>query len=134
MEEEQLFIWDDNFSVGDDKMDAHHKQFIDIINKYEKAYLEGNADDISLQIIEELLHYAILHFKEEELLMKSIDYPGLDSHVKHHRYLTHQLIEYRSKIKKHSPIVHLELLHFIKEWWDEHIMEIDMRYFDYLDI
>jgi hemerythrin len=134
MDYPNMLKWDDHFSVGDDLMDNQHKKFIEILNKFQASFNEGKEIEISINILDELIYYSISHFNDEEEFMKSIDFPGLEDHILLHINFKKKLLEFRNKIRNDHREVHMEIMNFLKKWWQFHIMEKDMRYFDFVDI
>ena len=61
--------WKDYYSVGDESLDAQHKQLLGIINELYGA-IEQGADRLAVRpILDRLLQYTLTHFKHEEEVM-----------------------------------------------------------------
>jgi hemerythrin len=78
--------WKDAYKIGDPEIDAQHQAWFGKINDFLSA-----SDKESLTICEmKMYQYTRVHFKHEETLMRSIDYPGLSDHIsKHNELLSH---------------------------------------------
>ncbi|HDN26936.1 MAG TPA: hypothetical protein ENG03_07550 [Thioploca sp.] len=60
-----LFDWSDKYSVGVFRMDDHHKQIFDIVNKLHATMKEGKAKEVIGPLMKELIDYTVFHFHEE---------------------------------------------------------------------
>jgi len=129
-----LFNWDENFSVGNDEMDFQHKKLIDIINELFIHFNKGNAQEKSLSILDRMVNYSFLHLDKEEEYLKKIDFPYIDEHKTMHNSYKQEIILFRNKIRSGNKDVHYEIFNYLKEWWTNHILEEDMKYFDYMSI
>jgi len=63
--------WRDQFSAGNDLIDADHKYLIDIVNRAEVS-LKTNYSAQLTAVLEELAHYGQLHFEREELVARAV--------------------------------------------------------------
>lgn len=129
-----LFNWDKNFSVGNDEMDFQHKKLIDIINELFIHFNKGNAQEKTLTILDRMVNYSILHLDKEEEYLKKIDFPYIDEHKTMHNLYKQEIILFRNKIRSGNEQVHYEIFKYLKDWWTNHILEEDMKYFDYMSI
>ncbi|MDR2837802.1 MAG: bacteriohemerythrin [Azonexus sp.] len=122
-----LVIWQDKYALGLDEIDEQHKTLFNIMNHIWEGIVH-NADAASMiGFLEELERYTISHFTEEEVFMRGIEYPNIDSHIaQHHTFVQHITNE---KIKaQRGQKVSLELLHFLRNWLVNHILVEDKRY------
>ncbi len=78
--------WKDTYKIGDAEIDAQHQAWFGKINDFLSA--DGKE---ALTLCEmKMYQYTRVHFKHEEALMRSINYPGLRDHVgKHNELLSH---------------------------------------------
>ncbi len=124
--------WNDNiYSVGNDVIDNEHKELIQIINKLFNAFSEGKAEDIVPEIIKELSNYTQNHFKTEEDLFETHNYPDKDVHIAKHQDFINQIEIWKNKIKQGEKNIHYELMDFLKTWITEHIQKDDRSYNTY---
>ncbi|QHI69464.1 bacteriohemerythrin [Tichowtungia aerotolerans] len=124
--------WTDKFNIGHPEIDRQHRQLIEMLNR-----LTGTPDvTTSSETVSDILHnmtqYAQIHFRTEENLLKTVEYPDLKAHKKEH-------LAYRKKIVdlcKHTMLgfhdVPEELLRYLHDWWSDHILVEDMKYRDFL--
>ena len=71
-------VWKDEYGVGSELLDAQHRGLIELVNR-----LDG--DEPLDRVLEELARYAGKHFRDEERLLKAVDYPGLAQQRNHHK-------------------------------------------------
>jgi hemerythrin-like metal-binding protein len=125
----RYIVWKDFYSVGDDAIDGQHKQIIELINDLYDAK-ENNADfAVVVPVLNQLVEYTINHFRDEEVVMLSHQYPEFVQHKALHdkmRNTTLALREHSTSLTGH------DLLGFLKEWWVSHIQQEDKKYAPYL--
>ncbi len=119
--------WDESFSVGVAQMDREHKRIIDMIN----LLLRDPEADVSSETVSEILtritKYAQEHFATEEGLMAQHGYPELSSHKEKHRAFRKKAVSFCLAAMDGQPSVPADVLHYLKEWWTQHILTVDMR-------
>ncbi len=121
-------IWEDRFSVGNEKIDSQHKSLVDLINKLEE--IEQKGGQLS-QVFEQLDNYVQTHFREEEKLLQLADYDDLEAHKLKHQEFETWLHSVKVVYKSAGPNAHYitaTVNHFLQEWLVEHILKSDMAY------
>lgn len=74
--------WSDLMSVGINEMDDEHKELFIRINKLLASLMDDSIDSEMTEVVRFINEYIAYHFGNEEQLMASYDYPGLDDHKK----------------------------------------------------
>ncbi len=123
-----LFIWSDTFSVGIKAFDDDHKVLIDLINKINRAMLEGKGKAVLKETLEELISYTKYHFEKEEKLMEKANYSDYLNHKKIHNDLIQQVLQIKSDLDMGKKEISHELLDFLKQWLIIHIQGNDKKY------
>ncbi|WP_139134791.1 bacteriohemerythrin [Magnetovibrio blakemorei] len=119
-----VVIWDDELRVGVDALDKDHQVIIALMNRTAHTSLDQQELDL---VVKELVEYTHYHFKREEALMQSFQYPGLKEHRAQHRDLiTHVNALAKKWRKNHDPELLLDLRNFLREWWIGHIVSVDI--------
>jgi hemerythrin len=125
--------WSNKYSVGIASIDAQHKQLIDMINSLNSAMAKGEANMMISEILSELSEYTRYHFRYEEELFESFDYPQTASHKKKHAQLIDQVSSLKERFESdQTGSIGLEIIQFLKSWLTQHIMKSDKDYADFL--
>lgn len=122
-----LVAWKDSYALGMDEIDDQHKMLFDLINRCWQAIVENSGHNITIEILEELERYTILHFTEEEVFMRSMKYPNIDAHVAMHSMFVQKIVDEKLRARN-GDRVSLDLLHFLRNWLANHILIEDKRY------
>lgn len=127
-----LIQWIDAMSVGDQSIDAQHRQLIDTINKLDEAMRVGRGQDALLVVFDRLIRYVKTHFAHEEALMERIGFPNIDAHRLEHRALTTKVVEFRQKLTSGQIGLAIPVSTFLQKWLENHIMVSDRAYAPFL--
>lgn len=123
-----LFEWKEEFSVKVGAFDSHHKRLVDLIGSLHEAMLKRKSAEVIGGILKELLAYTRYHFSEEEKIMTSMSYPGLQQHRKEHDWFTEKVAAFVQKQQQGALGVGIETMSFLKNWLVDHILETDKQY------
>ena len=123
-----ILKWTEQFSVGHDLMDMHHKKIFELANELQDAIARGEGAEVKQQFLEDLSVYISIHFAAEEDLLEEIGYPYLAQHKQQHDEIRETL---QSHIENPLLISH-QLLSFLTNWLFEHIGQSDKVYSNYL--
>ncbi len=121
------FVWDNTYSVNNEKLDGHHKRLFELFNKLYEEYLHAENDICNSTIIDELVSYADYHFEAEEKYMADIGYKDIDNHIQMHRYFTQKAFEMRQVNSNNDCELTKELMDFLGNWLIQHVIEEDKR-------
>ncbi|MGM0378139.1 MAG: bacteriohemerythrin [Bacillota bacterium] len=130
-----MLKWKEEFTVGYDKFDNQHKEWIRIINKLEEVIKDDTIhpdilfDEVN-NVFDEILDYTEFHFKNEEKDFEKSNYELIDEHkeiheefvanVKHEMSKFHAGEDERKTAKK--------IYDSLVEWLLRHIMGEDKKY------
>lgn len=123
-----MFQWDEKYSVGIQSIDNQHKEIFGILNKLLNAMKMGQGNDVTTQIILELDRYAVNHFHKEEFFFKRFNYQGSAEHIIEHQNFIKKVTILKPDLKSGKITVSFELLNFLKDWIDHHILVVDKQY------
>lgn len=124
--------WSERFSVGVQQLDQQHKHLFELVNQLSDAMKSGKKPEVVGQIFVDLIKYTDNHFKTEEELFSKYRFGGSLSHKKHHDELRSKAMELKTKHDNGSIVVTVELLNFLASWINNHILEEDMQYKEFL--
>lgn len=123
-----MFKWDEEYSVGIQAIDTQHKEIFKLLNKLLEAMKQGQAGHVTNEIILELEKYAVLHFQKEEFFFHRFSFSGAEEHIREHQMFIQKVISLKADLKSGKIIMSFELLNFLKEWIDHHILKVDKEY------
>lgn len=125
------FSWQEEYSVGVEKLDLQHKHLFEFTNKL----LEQSSGPVDLKLVTETLaemvKYAKEHFADEESLMKKYHYLGIDAQEKQHTYFIDTVAEMSLSVANNGQSAAYELAEFLKLWLANHVIKVDMKYKDF---
>ncbi|MCX7923949.1 MAG: bacteriohemerythrin [Clostridia bacterium] len=133
-----MFKWREEFTCFNKEIDEQHSRLFELVSKlYEIISLKDNCDhyDEIVAIFGELSEYTVYHFGYEEQLFEKYNYDAAEAKL-------HKL-EHNSFIKKVSEVdlkeldenqrgKSLEIVLFIARWVEEHILDTDKKFGEYL--
>lgn len=122
-----LFAWSESFAIGDTFVDAQHKQLFSILSRLHWSMDNGDSQALVEKTLNELIDYTQQHFRDEEALMESVQYPGLANHKAQHDELINKVEDMMEEFLDGEPVLTIELLIFLKEWLISHIAEEDAK-------
>lgn len=131
-----MFKWKDMYSCNIESIDIQHKKLFELGSKlYVILISKDGLDhyDELIQILEELKEYTVYHFKCEEELMEKYNYEDLEAHREEHDAFIGKIIELEGQdIDSKQSKVSLEMIEFIANWIEGHILKTDFKYKEYL--
>jgi hemerythrin len=125
---ESFIDWSDDLSVGIEEIDEQHKVLLKLINQMHTAIHKRQGSETVHTILTELIEYTRIHFAVEESLMRILNYSGYTEHHEQHQELLNHVVELQQKIELGKTSISFELMHFLKTWLTQHILEEDMLY------
>lgn len=124
-----LIEWDEGkFSVLVDEMDEQHKKWVGLINELHASLLGEGERVEPAEILREMLAYVDFHFKEEEQLMRNINYPNYIEHKRAHEAFIARLNNMEQDIEAGNIILGTQLMSVLKNWLEDHIASMDKHY------
>ena len=124
--------WNDRLSVSVPSIDRQHKTLIKYINKLEGALAGGKIAETLPFVLTGLKSYTQVHFIYEEMLFEKYHYPEEADHKVSHGKLFVKVADFQSRFEQGDTIFGPELLDFLKNWLNNHILKEDMSYSEFL--
>jgi hemerythrin len=128
-----LMTWDPQFSVRVKQFDNDHKHLFDMVNDLNEAMRAGKGKTVLSQVLAGLAAYAQRHFASEEAAMRATKYPDVAGHAEEHRKLTTKVQEIMREHAKGNVLVSVDLLMFLRDWLQKHILVTDQKYAAHLN-
>ncbi len=126
--------WSDLLSVGINKMDDEHKVLFTRINDLLKSLLGFEGDFDIAELVRRVNEYINFHFRDEEKMLASWDYPELDQHKKLHAIYEEEFDNIEKILREGG--FDAELLIQIQDkiinWLLDHIAKVDKKYGMYI--
>jgi len=126
-------IWKEDYSVGVAEIDRQHKKLIDMINTLHQAMSQGKGKQVVDAVLADLVNYCATHFKAEEKLMADAGYPELENHREKHQKMTQKVLALQAEVKAGKKTITMEVMRFLEQWLDKHILGTDKKYGPYLN-
>ena len=133
MAEEQI-IWTDDFLVGDDELDAQHKELVRLTNEFYNGTQMGGvvAKVFFMQTIKGALHYVKTHFSAEEKIMQKVGFPQYDEHKKQHEDFIAAVTRETQVFESQDNPDPKAFVKYLMDWITLHIADSDKKYAPYL--
>ena len=120
--------WQDSYKIGNAEIDAQHQEWFRKIN----SFLEATDIESMARCEAQMYQYTRVHFKHEETLMRTVNYPELHAHIqKHHEMLAH--INTMSAQIADFTIDRSKWAAFLSDWLLDHIAKTDSRLAAFVD-
>ena len=116
------YVWQDSYSLGDEKVDNQHKDFFMLA---EKLLSSSNKDDMT-ETMFNLYQHVKEHFVEEETIMKETGFHHYKSHASEHNLMLDKLLGMDKKIQQDN--WKTDDVHEFIDKWTQHITHSDMAF------
>lgn len=127
------FEWSDKYSVNIAEIDRQHKKLIGLVGTLRAAMREGKGKQALSTVLKDLVDYTKTHFGAEERLMRDHGYPEYADHKDKHDKMTQKVLEVQKQYHEGKLTISLEVMTFLENWVDKHILGTDMKYAPFLN-
>jgi len=124
---QDLFVLEDSLLVGYNVIDDDHKKLVDIMNQLQMVLSDNRDKNEIMETLEFLVKYTDWHFRHEERLMQTNNYPDMTIHKREHKLLIDQVQYIQHKFMKNDDKAPHELNAMLKAWLINHIYEVDSK-------
>ena len=129
----EIIKWQDIYEVHIEEIDSQHKKLVSLVNTMAGAMRSGKGKTVIGKVLKELVDYTAYHFETEEKYFLQHDYPEYEAHKQMHRDLTRRALEMKKTFDQGKPLVTTQVMLFLSEWLNKHIVEEDRKFGRYVD-
>jgi hemerythrin len=120
------------FNVENKELNLHHRLLFELFDRVQESITGAHEAEVVSTALMQLRDYASYHFGAEEALFEVKAYPEAQAHADHHLEFRAQLSELMALPKDGDGTVRLQLLSFLRTWFQDHIKVRDKAYIPYL--
>lgn len=119
-------VWDSRMESGIPVIDHEHKQ---LVNQVAALLDEPNQERVR-EMFDFLREYVIKHFAHEQLMHKSIEYPGAAEHKQAHKDFVETFLQLEEEYRDNGYNSELleKIVGVVSNWLRDHIMGMDMAF------
>ncbi len=127
LRDRNIFIaWKPEYELGILIIDEQHRGIVAAINSLHFAMQHGSGGSMLPPVLGMVREYAKIHFRMEEEFHEKCGFPGGKEHRASHLVLMEETVAAgKNSMEQHDPGI---FLHFMKEWWLNHIRNEDMAF------
>jgi hemerythrin-like metal-binding protein len=123
-----FFVWETRYATGIQSIDDDHRRLVELIDQLYTAMSQGRAKDILQDIISGLIDYTKVHFKREEVFMKSVGFSDFDNHKSTHDAFIRKVKDFQQQLEQGKTNISIEVITFLRDWLLVHILNVDQKY------
>jgi hemerythrin-like metal-binding protein len=124
--------WSPQLDVCDEKMNDEHKVLIAQMSRLQDlASTKASQQQLGHELVR-LLTLTKAHFDHEERFLRSIEYPGFDTHKLIHTQLLKRLDQFVAQFDAGTASMDEKFFGFLRVWLTGHIMDIDHKYGEHI--
>lgn len=112
--------WSDVFVLGVDKMDATHREFVDLVNA-----LAAAADAEFLPRLDNFIAHTAEHFEQENRWMGELGFPAVHCHTSEHERVLNVVKAVRQQVEAGDIALGRRLAEELPPWFDNHAATMD---------
>ena len=120
-----LWEWKDEYELKIDKLDDHHKKFLDVINLLIKITENRSCEEEISLIFFRLVYYVENYFVDEEIYLKEYNSVNLKQHKEEHNKFIKEIVKFQREYQSNDKTVCSRLLIFLQNWFNDHILGYD---------
>jgi hemerythrin-like metal-binding protein len=132
MPKADFLVWKDEYLVGHEELDQHHRTMFKIINDLYSGMMRGASNHDLRSLFKRAVAYADIHFGREEAVLADSRYPRLGEHQQAHRAYVQQIGALTGPGPGSERAISMDMLLFLKDWWLKHILGMDRAYAPFL--
>lgn len=128
----QLIRWGPELEIGVPSIDNQHRELVRLLNQLNVSMRTNVREENVPVILDGLLEYTNTHFAYEEQVFLESEYPEADIHIREHELLRRDVLKMKQQVDDGCKRISVELMFFMREWLNSHILESDKAVGQYL--
>ncbi|MCL6622622.1 MAG: bacteriohemerythrin [Syntrophobacterales bacterium] len=128
-----LTAWKETYSVNIRELDEQHRRLLGLVEQLRTAMRQGRGKEELRRIFDGLVAYTATHFACEERLMEAHGFPEYEEHQRIHAAMTRKVLDLQRQFHCGRLGLSLEVLKFLEEWVEKHILGTDKKYGPFLN-
>lgn len=122
-------MWKESYRLGIESIDMQHQKLFRMTEELLKAIEEKKEPGIFQNAIGFLKEYVVVHFRDEEVYQASIQYDGMEEHIRQHRGFTKTVLSLEKKLEQSSYDITVvkELAGTLTAWLIYHVADADQK-------
>lgn len=125
---QELFKWQDRYSINVGTIDSQHEKWLGIMNKLFIIFKNKGSKTEILRILQEMKSYTVFHFGTEERYFAKYNYAEAEKHKQLHKEFIKTLDKFRADYERDSSTLTMEMMAFMQKWLTNHIIKEDVKY------
>ncbi len=122
-----LIDWSPEFELGEETMDATHREFVDLLNAVGEA-----PDEELLPRLDAFLEHTEAHFGDENRRMAEVNFPPSHCHTNEHENVLLIIRDVRGRVEGGDFEVGRVLAAAVADWFRQHAATMDTMLASYL--
>lgn len=124
--------WNPDYQCADAAINKKHQELITKMNKLIRHYFSHYEENVFLEMYDDLIHFTVQHFQEEEHILLRVSYPEAEKHQNLHQDIVRQTYLIREAFLSHKKTP-FEVINFlISKVVMGHMITEDVKFFKYL--
>jgi diguanylate cyclase (GGDEF)-like protein/hemerythrin-like metal-binding protein/PAS domain S-box-containing protein len=124
--------WEESFCSGNLTIDTQHRSLFNVSNKLLEAVLSERSSTEISDIITQLLDDVSQHFHDEQMILETASFPGLNQHVIEHAKLLAKGFELSEQFKAATLSVGDVFQFLVSDVVMVHMLGADRQYFPFI--
>jgi len=128
----EFLTWKAEYATGLTVIDEEHKKLLTLINSLLAAVHCNTGEEFERHALNELVDYTKYHFRREEELMASNQFPDYEGHKAQHDQMIEQVEGFIRRYEERGREALQDVAEYLKLWLLQHILVTDRKYGPYL--
>ena len=134
MDDKNIVVWQNSYSVGIKLIDDQHKELIKLTNKLFASCMANreHSRTVFLDTVSDAVDYVGYHFSTEEKVMERVNYPEYGQHKQEHADFAREVFTKVEEFNAGRVIAPISFVYFLRDWILHHIAVNDKKVGNYL--